>query len=75
MPPAKIDISTAPDQRKYDAGDPELRAAANALQRALNGTTAEEEERLWTELIGAQTSPLHDCLFAFGSEVYITCLR
>lgn len=51
VPPAKIDISTAPDQRKYDAGDPELRAAANALQRALNATTVEEEERLWTELI------------------------
>jgi len=51
VPPAKIDLSRAPNQRAYDASDPELRAAANALQKALNARTVEEEERLWTELI------------------------
>ena len=54
VPPARIDLSRAPDQRSYDATDSELRAAANALQNALNATTVEEEERLWTELIGVQ---------------------
>ncbi len=59
VPPARIDLSRAPDQRTYDPTDSELRAAANALQKALNATTVEEEERLWTELIGVQYRSKH----------------
>jgi hypothetical protein len=51
VPPARIDLSLAPDQRKYDAADPQLRAAANLLQQALNAETVQQEEALWTELI------------------------
>lgn len=51
VPPARIDLSLAPDQRKYDAADPQLRAAANLLQQALNAETVRQEEALWTELI------------------------
>jgi hypothetical protein len=41
----------APDQRLYDAADPELRAAAALLQEALNASDVGREEALWTEVI------------------------
>ncbi len=41
VPPAQINLSLAPDQRKYDPADPELRAAANLLQKALNAETVQ----------------------------------
>ena len=40
-----------PDPLSYDASDPRLREAANALQLALNAESLDEEERLWTEVI------------------------
>mgnify|MGYP002631242971 CR=1 FL=1 len=40
-----------PDPLSYDANDPRLREAANALQLALNAESLGEEERLWTEVI------------------------
>lgn len=40
-----------PDPLSYDAGDPRLREAANALQLALNAESLAEEERLWTAVI------------------------
>lgn len=67
LQPAKIDVSKAPDQRSYDPGDPGLRAAANALQRALNATTVEEEERLWTELIGTGLSSCFQSICSMAS--------
>jgi hypothetical protein len=51
VPPARINLSLAPDQRSYDPADPQLRAAANLLQKALNADTVQQEEALWTELI------------------------
>lgn len=51
IPPSAIDLSRAPDQSSYDPADPELRAAANLLQKALNATDVKSEEALWTELI------------------------
>lgn len=41
VPPARIDLSRAPDQRMYDPADSELRAAANLLQKALNAETVQ----------------------------------
>lgn len=49
--PADIRPSLAPDESKYDPTDPELRAAAAALQEALNAPSVQEEERLWTVVI------------------------
>ena len=40
-----------PDPLSYDANDPRLREAANALQLALNAESLAEEERLWTAVI------------------------
>ena len=40
-----------PDPLSYDARDPRLREAANALQLALNAESLGEEERLWTQVI------------------------
>ncbi len=76
VPPAAIDLSRTPDQRSYDAGDPELRAAANALQKALNATTVDEEERLWTELIGLPPPPhLSRSGPPCRSTQYLRCLQ
>eukprot|EP00892_Ulva_mutabilis_P011591 jgi/Ulvmu1/8804/UM048_0059.1 len=49
-----------PDQSKYDPADPQLRAAAQLLQDALNAPTVEQEEALWTKIIkeyGAVEAP------------------
>ena len=46
-----IVTSLRPDPLSYDASDPRLREAANALQLALNAESLEDEERLWTEVI------------------------
>ena len=43
--------SLRPDPLSYDASDPRLREAANALQLALNAESLDEEERLWTAVI------------------------
>ncbi|KAG0613233.1 hypothetical protein M758_6G086800 [Ceratodon purpureus] len=48
--PATIDLSKVPS-RAFDAGDARLREAANLFQEALNATTVEEEEKLWTQVI------------------------
>lgn len=40
-----------PDPLSYDANNPRLREAANALQLALNAESLAEEERLWTAVI------------------------
>lgn len=49
--PANLQPDKAPDQSKYDPSDPDLREAAGMLQKALNASTVEEEEQLWTEVI------------------------
>lgn len=41
----------APDQLRYDPTDPQLRAAAQLLQDALNAPTVKEEEAIWTKII------------------------
>lgn len=46
-----IVTESRPDPLSYDAGDPRLREAANALQLALNAESLDEEERLWTQVI------------------------
>lgn len=45
VPPARIDLSRAPDQRSYNPTDSELRAAANLLQKALNAETVQVRKR------------------------------
>ena len=55
----------APDQSRYDAADPRLRAAARLLQDALSAPDVAAEERLWTRLIdeyGADDAPWADDL-------------
>lgn len=47
---AKIDFSTQPSS-VFDPTDTRLREAAVIFQQALDATTVEEEERLWTEVI------------------------
>lgn len=40
-----------PDPLSYDAADPRLREAANALQLALNAESLEREDAAWTAVI------------------------
>lgn len=49
--PAVIRPELAPDQRLYDPTDPQLRAAAQLLQDALNAQDVRQEEALWTRII------------------------
>jgi hypothetical protein len=49
--PASIQLALTPDQRLYDASDPQLRAAAQLLQQALNASDVVEEEALWSKII------------------------
>ncbi|KAI8464688.1 MAG: hypothetical protein J3K34DRAFT_526006 [Monoraphidium minutum] len=49
--PVVVRPELAPDQRSYDASDPELRAAAGLLQEALNAPSVVREEELWTAVI------------------------
>lgn len=49
--PASIQLALAPDQMLYDASDPQLRAAAQLLQQALNASDVVEEEALWSKII------------------------
>ncbi|KAG6557164.1 hypothetical protein Mapa_001091 [Marchantia paleacea] len=51
MVPAKIDLTTTPKTALFDAGDERLQNAASVFRQALEATTVEEEERLWTEVI------------------------
>jgi len=46
-----IRVELTPDQSLYDVNDPEIRRAASMIQSALNASTVEEEERIWTEVI------------------------
>lgn len=52
-PPAPVTVrpELAPDQASYDPADPELRAAAQLLQEALNASSVVREEELWTAVI------------------------
>ncbi|CAD7700079.1 unnamed protein product [Ostreobium quekettii] len=50
-PAAVIVPGLAPDQSRYDAADPELRAAAGLVREALEAGSLEEEEELWTRII------------------------
>lgn len=50
LPPAQIDLTKQPS-RAFNGSDQRLRDAANLFQEALNATTVEEEERLWSEVI------------------------
>jgi hypothetical protein len=62
---AAIRPDLAPDQSRYDAADPRLRAAARLLQDALAAPDVAAEERLWTQLIdeyGADDAPWADDL-------------
>lgn len=56
-PAVRIRPELRPDQRQYDASDPELREAGRMIQQALNAPSVEEEESLWTEVI-ARFSPV-----------------
>lgn len=54
---AQIRPELAPDQSKYNVlDDEELLRATNLFQSALNATTVQEEERLWTRLINKYMS-------------------
>ena len=46
-----IRVELTPDQSLYDANDPEIRRAASMIQSALNASTVEEEDTIWTEII------------------------
>ena len=48
---AEIDPSLTPDATAYDATDERLRQAGRLIQQALNASTIEEEERMWTQII------------------------
>ncbi len=48
---AEIDPSLTPDATSYDATDERLRHAGQLIQQALNASTIEEEERMWTQII------------------------
>jgi hypothetical protein len=49
--PAVIRPEQTPDQRQYDAADPDLREAAQLLQQGLQAPTVEQEEAIWTQII------------------------
>ena len=51
VPPAVINLALAPDPKAWDPNDARLRAAANALQAALNAESLPEEEAAWSEVI------------------------
>lgn len=55
--PAVVTPSTAPDPAAWDPADRRLRAAANALQSALNAETLAAEEAGWSAVID-EYSPL-----------------
>ena len=48
---AEIDPSLTPDATLYDATDGRLRQAGRLIQQALNASTIEEEEQMWTQII------------------------
>jgi hypothetical protein len=48
---AEIDPSLTPDATAYDATDERLRQAGRLIQQALNASTIEEEDRMWTQII------------------------
>ncbi len=48
---AQIDPSLTPDATSYDATDERLRQAGRLIQQALNASTIEEEEQVWTQII------------------------
>jgi tetratricopeptide (TPR) repeat protein len=51
----------APDQSAYDPRDEKLRAAANALQDALNASSVEQEEAKWYGIQSLTTLCLRYC--------------
>jgi len=57
VPPAVIDLASAPNPKTWDPADARLRSAANALQAALNADTLPAEEAAWTEVVSTY-SPL-----------------
>lgn len=57
VPPAVIVLAAAPDPKAWDPADARLRAAANALQAALNAESLPAEEAAWTAVI-AEYGPL-----------------
>ena len=59
IPPAAIDTARAPDQRSYDPTDPELRAAANLLQKALNATDVKVRAGTYMRECADETSQIH----------------
>ena len=59
VPPAVIVLSAAPDPKSWDPADARLRAAANALQAALNAESLPAEEAAWSAVV-AEYGPLVD---------------
>jgi tetratricopeptide (TPR) repeat protein len=57
VPPAVIVLAGAPDPKSWDPNDARLRAAANALQSALNAESLPAEEAAWSAVV-AEYSPL-----------------
>lgn len=68
-PPATPTPNTAPNPALYDPNDDRLRAAANALQSALNAESLDAEERGWTAVITAYEPLIGDTSAPWAPDI------